>query len=172
MSRLAKLEFGAARVALRRHGDRVVVAAKGGSSVVDLDIGVVQLRGGGAVGASIGHGRLALHLDVAVLVLRIGAVVVVVQLLGELLQVTLVLGEDGVDGQVDVAVGSDAAELLGNVVDHGLATVVELGLAKVPLLVGPDHLVKLVDGGDEGELGVFENLCVSVCDTRVSQVGG
>jgi len=66
-----------------------------------------------------------------------------------------------VHGEVDVAIGSDAAKLLRDVVDHGLPAVVELGLTQLPGLVIPDHGVKLVDSGDEGELGVLEHLGVS-----------
>ena len=46
--------------------------------------------------------------------------------------------------------------------DHGLSTVIELGLAEVPLLLVPDHGIQLVYGGDEGELGVLEHLGVSL----------
>lgn len=65
-------------------------------------------------------------------------------------------------GEIDIAIRSDASQLLCNVVDHGLATVVELGLAKVPGLVISKHGIQLVYGGNEGELGVFENFSVSV----------
>lgn len=65
------------------------------------------------------------------------------------------------DWKVDVAVGTDATELLGNVVDHGLAAVVEVRLAEIPGLRVADHGVELVDGGDEGELGVFEDFGVA-----------
>ena len=105
----------------------VVEAAECSSSVISgLDVGMVEIRGRSAVGAPVGRGRLAFNFRFAILVLRVG--VVIVELPRKLLEVLRVLGEDGVHGQVDVAVGADAAELLRNVVDDGLAAIVELRL--------------------------------------------
>ena len=64
-------------------------------------------------------------------------------------------------GEVEVAVGSDAVELLSNVVDYGLAAVVRFRFAQPPGLVIPDHGVELVDSSDENELRVFEDFGVS-----------
>jgi hypothetical protein len=79
----------------------------------------------------------------------------------ELRQALLVLWETGVDGEVDIAVGSYAAKLLGDVVDYGLTAVIEVRLAKVPLLAIADHRVQLVNGGDEGKLSVLKDLGIS-----------
>lgn len=65
------------------------------------------------------------------------------------------------DGEVNVAVGSDATELLGDVVDDWEATVVEVGLTKLPRLSVADHVVQLVNSSDESELGVFKNFSIS-----------
>lgn len=64
-------------------------------------------------------------------------------------------------GQVHVAAWPDAAELGRDVMDHGLAPVVELGLAEIPLLRVTHHGVQLVNRGDESELRVLEHLGVS-----------
>lgn len=93
------------------------------------------------------------------------------ELTRELREALLILREDGVNGEVDVAVGSYAAELLGDVMDYGLAAVVEIGLAKVPLLAVADHGVKLVHSGNESKLGVFQHLGISaelVCKSMPS----
>lgn len=74
----------------------------------------------------------------------------------------LVLGEGGVHGQVHFAVEADAAQLPGDVVDDGLPAVVELGLAQLPWPAVADHVVELVDGGDEGKLRVLEYLGVAL----------
>lgn len=88
------------------------------------------------------------------------AALLCLELRGQVGEPLLVLGEDRVHGQVDVAVRSYAAELLGDVVDHRLPAVVEVGLSKVPLLAVADHGVELLHSGNEGELRVLEDLGV------------
>lgn len=65
-------------------------------------------------------------------------------------------------GEIDVAIRSDASQLLCNVVDYGLAAVVDVRLAKIPGLAIPDHGVQLVNSSNESELSVLQNLGVSV----------
>lgn len=66
------------------------------------------------------------------------------------------------DGKIDVAIGPNATELRSNVVNDRLSTVIELRLAEIPLLLTPDHGIELVYRGDEGELGVLQDLSVSL----------
>lgn len=54
------------------------------------------------------------------------------KLAGQFVHAGLVLREDGVDRQVNVAVGLDAAQLLCDVVDYGLTSIVLVWLAQVP----------------------------------------
>lgn len=104
---------------------------------------------------------------------RLLVLLLLLKLARELGEALLVLGEDRVDWEVDVAVGAYAAELLGDVVDYWLAAVVEIRLAKVPLLAVADHRVQLVHGGDEGKLGILKDLGISAknCVSRWASLG-
>lgn len=114
---------------------------------------MVQVRGARAVGPCIMVMVVAtLYLLILLLLLKLSRQV------GETL---FVLREYGVDGKVDIAIGSDAAELLSDVVNYWLAAVVKVGLLEVPLLTVADHGVQFVHGGNEGELCVLQYLCVS-----------
>lgn len=63
----------------------------------------------------------------------------ILELSRQLSHAGFVFREYRVHGKIDIAVGADAAELLGDVVDYGLAAVVEFGLTQVPRLVVSDH---------------------------------
>lgn len=152
-----EVKVAAVAEALRGHGQGRGGAAERGLAVV-FEIRVVEVRGAGARGAVARRGGGAGGGVVGV----VAVLLLLLELAGQLGEAGLVLGEDGVHGQVEVAVGADAAELGGDVVDDGLAAVVELWLAELPGLAAADHGVELVDGGDEGELRVFEDFGVSV----------
>jgi hypothetical protein len=83
------------------------------------------------------------------------------KLASQLSHTSLVFGEDGLNGQVEVVVGAETTELSGDIVDDGLATFVELGLAKIPGLAIAEHGVKFLNRSDQDELGVLKNLCVA-----------
>lgn len=127
-------------VGFRRGSSFYPVAAAGAVVAADDDVAFLDL---------------SVHVHVAVLLLLL------LELAGKLRHSCLVLGEDGVHREVDIAVGSDAAQLLRNVVDDRLAAVVELGFAEVPRLLIPNHGVELVHGCNQGELGVFQDLGIS-----------
>lgn len=140
------------------HGAACVAATTKCYLAVVLEVGMVQVGGARAVRPCVVLATVC-HLLVLLLLLKLAR---------KLGQALLVLWENGVDGEVNVAVWSNAAELLRDVVDDGLAAVVEIRLAKVPLLAIADHRVELVHGGDEGKLSVLQDLSVSA-KQRVSR---
>ena len=50
----------------------------------------------------------------------------------QLFRKSLILWEEGVHRRVDVAVGTDASELLRNILDHWQTTIVQIWLTQIP----------------------------------------
>ncbi len=71
--------------------------------------------------------------------LRQGVLLLLLQLVCQLRQAGLVLGEDIVHVEVDIVVEPDATELRRDTLDDRMAVFVQLRLVELPLLVVPYH---------------------------------